>query len=402
MGASLHVGSIGGIDIRLDWSLLIIFSLVAFSLAAGALPAWHPDWGAGVVWLVALTAAFLFLVSILVHELSHALVGRALGVEVRTITLFVFGGMAMVEREPRTWWQEFLMAAIGPVTSFVIGFACLSVGAAMAADIGFDPDDPLDSLSTLGPLATLLLWLGPINVMLAIFNLVPGFPLDGGRILRAVLWGTTRDIYLATRWASALGRAFGLLLIAAGIAMVLGMTVPIFGRGAISGLWLMLIGWFLHNAAITSYRQLLAQRSLAGVPVSRLMLADVATVDPDLPVSTLIDDYLIARGQGSFPVVRGDRLMGLVGFEQVRQLPADERLRKKVADIMIPAGDLAVVEPDAAVAEVLGRSSLPAAEAFPVMADGRLRGILRREDIFKWLVLRGDEEAPLASAREFP
>lgn len=389
MNRGFHLGSIGGIEIVLDWSLLIIFSLVVFSLAAGLLPAWHPDWSVGMIWLVALVAAVLFLASILVHELSHALVGRALGIDVRRITLFVFGGMAMVERDPHTWRAEFWMAVVGPVTSLAIGIACLAAGTAMAENVGFDPDDPLGSLATLGPLATIVLWLGPLNIMLAIFNLVPGFPLDGGRVLRALLWGLTGDIYRATRWASALGRAFGLLLLTFGIGMFLGLRVPFFGAGVLNGLWLMLIGWFLHNAALFSYRQLLVQRSLEGVPVSRLMVADVATVDPDLPVTTLIDDYLIAHEQGSFPVVRQGRLLGLVGFEQVRKLPAEARPGKRVADIMIPADDLAVVAPDVAVAEAIGKIAAPAMDPLPVVADGHVRGLLRHEDILKWLALRG-------------
>lgn len=393
MNGGYSIGRIRGIEIVLDWSLLVIFFLVAFTLGAGVFPAWHPDWSISLVLLVALAAAVLFLASILVHELSHALVGRALGVEVRRITLFIFGGMAQLEREPRTWWAEFWMAIVGPVASLFIGFACLFTGAVLATNVGFDVNDPVTSLAALGPVGTIVFWLGPINIALAFFNLVPGFPLDGGRVLRAVLWGITGDIYRATRWASGFGRGFGLALSAIGIAMFIGVRVPYFGTGVIGGLWLVLIGWFLHNAAILSYRQLLTQRSLAGMPVSRLMLSDIATIGPDMPVSTFIDDYLIAREQGSYPVVENGRLVGLAGLEHVRKLSPGERSGRTVAEIMTPADDLAVVEPGAPVVDALNMISRRAADPLPVVVDGQVRGILRREDILKWLALRGDGEA---------
>lgn len=393
MNRGISIGRIHGIEIILDWSLLIIFFLVAFSLGAGLFPSWHPDWSRAALWAVAFAAALLFLLSLLVHELSHALVGRALGVEIRRITLFVFGGMAQLEDEPPNWWVEFWMTIVGPASSLLIGFACLSIGSTFTDNAGFDLEDPVASLAALGPLATILFWLGPINVGLAVFNLVPGFPLDGGRVLHAVLWGITGDIYRATRWASVSGRAFGLLLIAAGIAMFLGLRVPLFGSGMAGGLWLALIGWFLHSAAILSYRQLLARRSLADLPVSRLMLPDVITIGPQMPVSTFIDDYLIARGQGSFPVVDNGRLVGLAGFEHARKLPPGARAGHTVAEIMTPAADLAVVEPGAAVADAVNLISRRAIDPLPVVADGQVRGILRREDILKWLILRGEEEA---------
>lgn len=393
MNAGFRIGRIRGIEIVLDWSLLIIFFLVSFSLGAGVIPAWHPDWSLGLIWLVALIAAVLFFVSLLLHELSHALVGRALGVDIRCITLFVFGGMAQLEREPHTWRSELWMAVVGPVASLLIGFACMIGGVSLAVNDGFDVNDPVASLDTLGPVATVLFWLGPINVALALFNLVPGFPLDGGRVLRAALWGFTGDLYRATRWASAAGRIVGMLLMVAGIAMIVGIRLPFFGSGAVGGLWLALIGWFLHNAAAASYVQLLAQRSLADMPVSRLMLSDIATVSPEMPVSTFVDDYLIAHEQRSFPVVQEGRLVGLAGFEQARRLPPAVRSGRTVGEIMTPASDLIIVEPGAAVADALNTISRRPVDLLTVVADGQVRGILRREDILNWLALRGEEEA---------
>ncbi len=394
MGKGLRIGSIRGIEIALDWSLLVIFLLVAVSLAAGALPLWHPDWGAGLVWAVALVSAALLIVSVLVHELSHALVGRALGVKIHRITLFVFGGMAQLEREPQVWKAEFWMALVGPITSLAIGVACLMAGGALVGPADVDPDDPAATMAGLGPVATILLWLGPINIILGLFNLVPGFPLDGGRVLRAVIWGATGDVYRATRWAAGLGRAFGLLLMAAGFAMILGLTVPIFGRGVIGGVWIALIGWFLQNAALLSHRQLVAQRSLEGVPVSRLMLAEPATVPPEMPVNTLVDDFLMHRDQRSFPVVEGGQLVGLVRFEDVRKVEPGARAERRVSDIMTPVRELATVAPDVAAADALQTISQREVEQLPVVSEGRVHGLLRREDILKWLALRGDWEVP--------
>lgn len=392
MNIGFRIGRLAGVDIALDWSLLIVFALVTSGLALGVFPAWHPQWGAVTHWLTALAAAALLVVSVLVHELSHALVGVALGVRVKRITLFVFGGVAQLEHEPRRWKDEFWMAIVGPLTSLVIGAACTFIGAAMALAGGAAPEDPAATLAAAGPAATVILWLGPVNIVLALFNLVPGFPLDGGRVLRALLWGATGNVVRATRWAAGLGRAFGLLLIAMGVGMAFGLWVPVFGTGVLPGMWLALIGWFLHNAALLSYRQLLAQRALEGVPVSQLMRADVDSVTPDTSVTALIDEHLLASDQRSFPVLDGGRLVGLVGLPDVQRVPVAERALRRVGEIMKPASELLVAEPAQDAADVAGAiagrgtaTPLPV----PVVSDGRLHGLLRLEDIDKWLALRG-------------
>jgi Zn-dependent protease/CBS domain-containing protein len=392
MGTGFRVGSIAGVQIFADWSLFIIFLLVMFTLGAGVLPAWHPDWGAGVTWVTAFAAAVLFFASVLIHELSHALVGRANGIDIRRITLFVFGGMAHLEREPHAWRAELLMAIVGPITSFVLGGLFLFVGGLTAERVVLNPNDPLQALAALDPFSTVMLWLGPINIMLAIFNLVPGFPLDGGRVLRAAIWGATGDVYRATRWAAALGQAFAWLLIACGFAMILGLRVPFFGTGVFGGLWLALIGWFLNNAAFMSYRQLLTRRSLENVPVSSVMLSRFATVPPHTSLASLIDEYIMRSDQRAFPVVEGDRLVGLVCLEDVRRLSAAERATQSVRDVMTPARELATIAPDEATAEALQALSRRAVNQLPVVKDGQVRGLIRREDILKWLTLHGEEQ----------
>ncbi len=387
MGA-IRAGRIAGIEILLDWSLLIIFALIAFLLASAVFPQWHPEWEAGLRWGTALGAALLFLVSVLVHELSHALVGRARGIRVDRITLFIFGGMAQMDREPHAWRAELWMAIVGPLTSLVVGFFCLSLMGMLTGPLELDPSDPQAFFSQLGPLASLLFWLGNVNIVLAIFNMVPGFPLDGGRVLRAALWGITGDLHRATQWASAMGRGFAWLLIACGIAMLFGIRVPVFGTGP-GGLWLMLIGWFLYSAALTSFRQLLVKESLENVPVSRLMQRDLAAVEADLAVRELVENYLMRSDQRAFPVYRGGKLVGLVTFDDVRRLEPHRRDDTRVDQLMTPVEQLIAVEPGDDAAEALFSLSNHNVNQLPVLDKGAMVGMVRREDIMKWLALRG-------------
>ncbi|RFA30536.1 peptidase M50 [Alkalilimnicola ehrlichii] len=387
MGRGIRLGRIAGIEVMLDWSLLIIFLLISFSLAVALFPVWHPDWGPLVSWATALAAAVLFLGSVLLHELSHALVGRQYGMSIKRITLFIFGGMAHMEDEPRTWRAEFWMAIAGPLMSFAIGFVCLFAAALLGAT-AIDPNQPQAGLAQLGPLATLLLWLGPINIILAIFNLVPGFPLDGGRVLRALLWGATGSLHQATRAASMVGQMFAWLLIAAGIAMILGIQVPIFGTGLVGGLWLTLIGWFLNNAALTSYRQMVVRESLAGVPVSRIMQTEVHTVPVETNLQRLIDEHLMHTDQRAFPITDKGRLRGLVCLDDIRRTSRADWPRLSVTDVMTPLERLTGVGPDTDAAEALTLLSSRAVNQLPVIEHGRLIGFLRREDVLRWLSWR--------------
>ncbi|MGB7215182.1 MAG: site-2 protease family protein [Gammaproteobacteria bacterium] len=391
MPRGFRLARIAGIEVFLDWSLAIIFFLVTFSLAVAAFPTWHPEWGAGTRWLTAAAAAILFLGSVLTHEFSHALVGRRFGIDVPSITLFVFGGMAQMRDEPHAWRPELWMALAGPATSLVLGIVFIGLGMLVAGPMP-ETVDPEEFIATLSPLATLLFWLGPINIVLAIFNLVPGFPLDGGRVLRAALWGATGDRLRATRWASGAGRAFAWLLIGTGFAMVLGVNVPLFGVGLGGGLWLMLIGWFLHNAAVMSYRQLLIRESLLDVPVARLMRRGAASVSPRLPIRDFVEDYLLGGNQRAFTVEDGERLLGLVCLKDVHRLPRNEWDHRTVADVMTPADRLEVVSSDAdalAALNALGRRNV---NQVPVVDHGRVVGIVTREDVLRWLSVYGDPE----------
>jgi len=384
---------IAGIDITIDWSLLIIFALISFSLASGLFPQWHPGWSVMTSWLTALAAAVLFFASVVAHELSHSLVARAHGIRVRRITLFMFGGMAQIEDEPARWPAELWMAIVGPVTSLVIGMLCLLVasfgavgGAATAAA---DVTDLARLLAGLDPGATLLLWLGQVNIMLALFNLVPAFPLDGGRVLRAILWGATGDLHRATRWASGLGRLFAAILIAAGIAMALGVSLPYFGGGAANGIWLAFIGWFLNNAALMSYRQLLTRERLRDVPVGQLMLTRLDTVWPDMPLDMLTGNFMARSEQRAFPVFEGEHLAGVVCQRDIERLSPAQRHATSVREVMKPLEQLVVVHVDDDAFGVLNLLAQKDLDQVLVMEGGRVAGLVRRADILRWLALHG-------------
>jgi Zn-dependent protease len=394
LGNGFRAGHVAGIEVRLDWSLVIVFVLIASTLAGGLFPAWHPDWSVAQSVLTALGAAVLFLVSVLLHELSHAIVGRRRGIGVRCITLFVFGGIAQMESEPKRWRDELWMTIVGPLTSMLIGGACLWIATAIA---GREPDfeDPRRWLAGLGALPTLLVWLGQINLVLALFNLVPAFPLDGGRVLRATLWGVSGDLRRATRWASMGGQAFAWALMAVGFAIMMGADIPPFGGGLLSGLWLAFIGWFLNNAAVQSYRQLIVQETLRDLPVSRLMQTDLAVVPVDLEVERFVDEHLLRSPQQSFPVMSGDELAGLVTLDDVRRLERARWRDARLAEIMTPRGQLVTVNAQDDALEAIAALGRGQHSQGPVLDRGRLVGLLRLQDIPRWLALHDSgDEAP--------
>jgi Zn-dependent protease/CBS domain-containing protein len=388
---ALRLIRIAGIDVFVDWSLLIIFALISLSLAEGMFPSWHPDWSPGLSWVTAVAAAVLFFASVLIHELAHALVGRANGIAVRRITLFVFGGVAEIEHEPGRWKSELWMAVVGPLASLLIGAVCLVV-AVGTLQVPEQPGEPGAAqvqswLAQLAPVPTLLLWLGQVNIMLALFNLVPAFPLDGGRVLRALVWGFTGDVQRATRLASALGQAFAWLLIASGLAMILGANVPLFGSGVGSGIWLAFIGWFLHNAALVSYRQVLVRDALHDVAVSKVMLTRFDAVTPQMSLQELLDQHILRTEQRAFPVLQDGRLAGMVCQRDLDTVAQAQRSSLTVRDIMKPVGELTVVGPRDDAMDVLTLLARRDINQVPVVENGQLAGLVRRADILRWLAL---------------
>lgn len=378
----IPLGRVAGIRLGADWSVLIIFALVATQLGMAALPAWHPGWSAGLTWAVALGAAVLFFVSILLHELSHSLVAKAMGMKVRGITLFIFGGVSQIEGEAPSPKAEFLIAIVGPLTSIVLGVVGLmgatALGASVLADAG--PENLQSLLQGLSPGTTLLLWLGLMNMILGLFNMVPGFPLDGGRVLRSLLWWGSGSLETATRWAARAGQAVAFALMAWGV-------VVLFSGNPVGGLWRILIGWFLNNAAKSSYQQMRVHQALQGVPVRRIMRSDLTHVSPDLAVGALVRDHIMRGDQRCFPVLSDDRLRGLVCLADVRRVPEAEWDRTTLEQIMTPADDLVTVEIGDPADEALRMLGEREVDQLPVLEGGRLAGVLRRQDLVKWLSL---------------
>ncbi len=388
--SGLRIGQLAGIELRIDWSLAIVFWLIVGNLGLGLLPTLHPGWAPALRWTIAVAAALLFFASILVHELAHALVARARGVPVEGITLFIFGGVARMGAEPKSPATEFLMAAVGPLTSLVIGLLCLLI-AGTSLPAGTTGIHAL-ALSRLGPVATVLMWLGSVNITLAVFNCLPGFPLDGGRVLRAVLWWLTGNLRQATRWATGIGRAFACLLMVAGLMMLFGFSVPFLGRGFVQGLWLLFIGWFLNNAALRSYQQLVMSETLTEVPVGRVMRKNPQTVPPELSVSGLVDRFLDTADH-CLAVMDGPVFRGLVCETDLGKISRQGWDTTPVERIMTPVGALVIARPDEPVAEALRRLAENDVDQLPVIEDGALRGLLRRGDIIRWLELSGGPAA---------
>jgi Zn-dependent protease len=375
----LRIGRIAGVEIRLDWSLIVIFVLITVNLGAGLFPSMHPDWPPALAWATALLAAILFFASVLAHELAHAVVGRRQGVPMDGITLFIFGGLAHMGDEPRVPRAELTMAIAGPLTSLAIGALAIVLGSALVA-----PGSG-DWWRQAGPLPTLLLWLGPINVILGVFNLLPAFPLDGGRVLRAIIWRATGDLEKATRWASGVGRAAAMLLILAGLSMVLGYRIPFLGSGPVQGLWLILVGWFLMAAAVESYRQVVARGMYRGLPAERLMRSAGPAVSPDDTLDAVAERFLGLPGERCLPVTAGGRLAGLLCLSDLAKVPRSRWRSRTAGEVMTPLASLLAAAPSDDAADVLARLAGRDVNQIPIIEHGELRGLVPRAEVIRWL-----------------
>ena len=386
MRDGIRIGRLFGVAVVVDFSWVFIFLLMSWNLTV-AFGQWHPDWTLPLSLGLAVVAALLFFLSVLAHEFAHALVATSFGIPVREIRLFLFGGVSNIEREPPSAKSEFLMAVVGPIVSIGIGLNLLFAASWFLTNV--DPTRGWDAFVSLGPLPTLLLWLGAINLGVGIFNLIPGFPLDGGRILRAALWAAERDLRKATREASTVGQAIGWMFIVAGIAMFFGVGIPLLGRGPVSGLWIAFIGWFLRSASERSYRSLLVQDILEGVKVASLMRRKGYALPPDTTVGAAVHEWFMRAAQHAFPVVDAGRLLGLVSVSDIRNVPQTDWGRAVTA-IMTPTERLAVTTPAEGLDSALQKFAQRDVEQMPVLDDGVLVGMLERRDVARWLELRLD------------
>jgi len=388
MRSGFRLGRILGIDIRVDWSWLLIFVLVTWNLS-NLFGQSHAGWSPTLIWGISILAALLFFASVLGHELAHSLVAKSQGVPVRNITLFMFGGVSNIQRDPDSPGHEFWMALVGPLTSLVLGGLLLVLGGSAVGPLG-SLTDPAKIVAQLNPLTALVLWLGSINMTLGIFNLTPGFPLDGGRVLRSILWAASGDLRRATRWAAGVGQIIAWAMILTGISMVFGLQIPFFGTGLVSGVWLAFIGWFLNTASTQSYRQLVVHDILDQVAVERVMRADPPTVPANSSVSDLVHDHVMGTDDHGFPVLDGGRLVGMVTLEDIRKVARDNWDRAVVREIMTPTEQLVSVSPGDDVAEALDKLTQNDVRQLPVVRGGELVGLLRRRDIIKWLQLHSE------------
>ncbi len=380
-GSGLHLCTLFGIEVRLDASLIIIFALIIYLLGGNVFPRWHPEWPATTTWLTAAAAGTLFFASVLAHELAHSLVSRHFGIEVRRITLFLFGGLAEIQEEPREPRAELLIAIVGPITSLVIGLACTYTGASLAGTdlAALFPEEGEATLAGLSPLATLLLWLGPVNIVLGVFNMIPGFPLDGGRVMRALLWWVTGDLARATRIASDSGKLFGWFL------MILGALQAV-GGAIMQGLWLVLIGWFLSNAASASYRQMVLKELFKGLTARDLMRSHFEAVTAQMRVDEFIDGHLLQSPQLLWPVVEDDQLIGLVTLDQVKGVPEEDRDVVTLGQVMrTDLGELTLA-PDTSANQTL-LALVTHSSPLAIVEGKRVVGLLSQFDAMKWLQL---------------
>lgn len=291
------------------------------------------------------------------------------------ITLFLFGGVSEIEREPDSPRAEFLIAVVGPLTSLALAGLCAIV-LALIVD-GEAAQDPSTAITSLGVFPTLLAWLGPINLLLAVFNLIPGFPLDGGRVLRAALWQITGSLRTATRWAAGAGQAFGWLLVAVGVLEI--------AFGMFQGLWLILIGWFLAAAARRSNADVVAREVLAPLRVRDLMRTRFEVVDADLPLDEFVRTRLLRTAQTTWPVTSSAGLVGLVSIEQVSAVPEARRGDLRVGDVSVPVPT--ALGPDVGGREAARVLAQPDADVIPVIRDRDLVGLLHRGDVARWVAL---------------
>ena len=357
---SFRLGRVFGIEIKIDYSWFIVFVLVTWSLASQFYPNALPGVSVGLQWLLGAITSVLFFASVVAHELSHSFVSQAHGVPVRDITLFIFGGAAQISEEPKKARDEFLMALAGPLSSFVI--------AAVFGIVWLVTRDGSPELNVLAG------WLAGINVSLGVFNLIPGFPLDGGRVFRSIVWSITGNLKKATRIATGVGRVVAYGLIFLGVRQV-------FTGNIANGLWIGFIGWFLDNAATASYRRVALQEMLAGHIVREVMRPDCTPVPGRLTVDVMVDQVILPSGRRCFPVVDGEEVRGMITLHRIKGIARDQWPTTRVEDVMIPRDELKTVKPDDELSVVFERMASEDINQFPVMDDGHLLGTIGRDNV---------------------
>ena len=362
--SQLRLGKLLGFPIAIDMSWLLIFVLVTSSLALSYFPQRYPDWSRALNVVMGVLTSVLFFVSVLLHELGHSLVARSFGTPVSKITLFIFGGVSEITEEPKTPKEELIMAVVGPLVSLALSavFAILY-------------------LATRGvskPLSALGLFLGGINLSLGLFNLIPGFPLDGGRVLRAILWGAGRDLTKATRWASWVGQGVAYIFIIIGI-------VRVFAGDWFNGIWIAFIGFFMDNAARSSYLQLTLRNLLEGHVVSEVMEHDCLLLPPTLTLDVAVDQYLLTSGKRCFTIGTPSGVQGLFTIHKLRDIPKDQWPTRHISDVSTPLSEMRTVSPSTPLWKALQEMTADGVNQLPVLVEGSLTGMLTRENLLTYI-----------------
>ncbi|MFM8551440.1 MAG: site-2 protease family protein [Nitrospiraceae bacterium] len=375
LGPDWQIGRVFGIPIKIHMSWFLVFGFVTWSLATGYLPDMLPDLSAPRYWGMGGMAALLLFGSVLLHELGHSYVALRYKIPIQQITLFIFGGVAQMRREAPGPKAEFLIAIAGPLVSFALGVAILGLAETVNQGQG---------------LTALWLLLGSVNLQLGLFNLIPGFPLDGGRMLRAGLWAWSGNYHRATRQASLAGQGFGVALGLLGLALMLGAATGVMpGPLAANGGWLALIGLFLFNSARGSRRQAAIKAALEEVSVEDLMVREVVTLPADLTVSDAVAQHFLPQGHSGFPVLDGGRPVGMVAVREVQALPQSLWSWRTVRDIMqLWSPEMETTRETSALA-ALDQMQQEGQDRLAVMEDGRLAGLITRNGIARFLQLRG-------------
>jgi len=360
---NVPLGRVMGIPIALDYSWFVIFALLTWMLAASYYPAEFKDWSPMLYWFMGAVTAVMLFVSVLLHELGHSVVAMRYRIPVRSITLFLFGGVAQIGAEPPSAFAEFLIAIAGPLVSLTLAVLFYTVTSLVAG---------------VEPLLGLAKYLAYINLALVLFNLIPGYPLDGGRVFRAIMWASTGSMRRATLIAGNVGRLFAFLFIFVGVWQ---MFTGNFG----GGLWIAFIGWFLDNAASAQVQQVVFQGLLAGHRVSQAMSTQCAAVPADLTLQQLVDEHILGSGKRCFLVNRGGETIGLMTLHRIKEVPRPEWATTNAAQVMLPFEQLKRIDPDAELWAALQEMDRDGVNQLPVIRDHHVIGMLSREDVITFL-----------------
>jgi Zn-dependent protease/predicted transcriptional regulator len=360
---SIPVGRVFGIPLRIDYSWFLIFALVTWTLATGYFPAEFKGWPAAEYWMVGVITAVIFFASVLLHELGHSVVAMRYKIEVNSITLLIFGGVSEIKSEPVSALSEFWITISGPIVSLVLAgiFALLAL-----------------LFSGVEPLLALTKYLAYINLLLGAFNLIPGFPLDGGGVLMSIVWGITHKRHLGVVVATTVGSSFAYLFIALGAYQVL-------GGNFLNGLWTVFIGWFLLNASGGEARREKIKSSLSGHKVSEAMSRGYTIIPADTTLQYLVDEHILGGSRRSFIIQKDDAVVGLLTMHALQSVPKEKWPTTCVDQVMIPTGQVKQISPDTEIWEAIEKMDRDGVNQLPVMLDSQIQGILTREDVISYI-----------------